>query len=876
MKRQRNVYPELAKVLSKGHRRHIRVASVRPDPPTAAEQATLRAAADAGRISQPVLVHRVANISASTMVVSNASHVADFLTAEDFLGVDNSPEMHAALVASGILAPALLASAPSSVRKSVKAARIKHASSVPMYRSIIMKAITVIDLFCARQPLTVLWKSQRETVHFMTTQEHQRALGSGGGILADEMGQGKTLGTLAFVLERLKDLCRREGKPYGKPTLIVVPKTLMQQWRHEIVQHFPPRTFSLLILSEAQNTDVEAEQILRKYNVVLTTYPTVVSAYKNTLMGATRRTNYSMLYKVTWERVIADEGHLFSNSDTCRFAAMCALPAHHRWIITGTPVLNDVHNVRAELQFIGVSPDYLPEIGSARSERVSGTIAAVKSTERLRTWHAEQTNFEYLLRIREVLRHVMLRRRDTREKFSRSVLIEQFETRAELDLYRHYEQHFRDTCLKLQKRSTETTSSGTTENVRDNEEDEYAYTGDEEEPTRGPLEEGELVDPLPTSVTRSALPPKRPVDMITVDILRLRQTCASAETIGNLNLPPHLLLDAGFDEVRRRVANTQIRVSAHAPASHVRHGVPSLSYLSAVVLLTRCAPILPMERQQPNADISWLYNQVPLATWNTLVPTRSHVVLLGDMLSHVRMRILPYFGTKVRMFVRYFKNVVPQDDKYIIFSEWVKVLKNIQHAFEHIGDRCLMLTGGQPTGDRDATLRLFEASNVARVMLVSMNIGSYGLNIPCANHASHAARWWSPHTEDQAEARILRPDQEKHCHFYNIIMAGTVEEDVMRMANEKQYIARLLLENDDKTLAFIAQMQQRFAKNDMVIDTDSATRLNNKIEDPATDFMDALSTLFGADATKGKTPGINAISRLVSKIMLTTATTTDL
>lgn len=858
-------YPALTKALGKSRAKRARVAAVRPDPPTAAEQAAERAAADAARKALPLLMHRVANLSANTMVVPNASHAADFITAENYLGVEDSPEMRAALDASGILESSTFSRRP--------AGHVPHA---PVYKALNVRASTVVEAFCALRPTTPLWESQHETVCFMRDQERRRALGSGGGIIADEMGKGKSLATLAFVLDRIQEHCRHEARPFGKPTLIVVPKTLLKQWSQEIARHFPPRTFSMLVLSESQNADFSADELVRNYTVVLTTYPTVVSAYKSLQPSATRRTNYGVLYKVTWERVIADEGHLFSNSDTCRFEAMCALRSHHRWVITGTPVLNDVHNVRAELQFIGVAPGFLPEIGSARNERVSGTIAAVKSTERLRSWQAEQANFEYLLRIREVLGQVMLRRRDTRERATRSVLIEQFETRAELDLYRHYEQHFRNTCLKLQRRSAEASAAGDEE--ADNDDDDDA--DDAGEAGQVPLEDGEIADTSETPVRKQA------VDMITVDILRLRQTCASVETIGNIDLPPHILLDAGFDEARCAIVNGQARVAAHALLHHVRQGVLSLSYMAAAALLTRCAPVLPMERQQPQDDVNWVHALVSTEKWNALVPNRSHVARLTEMLAHVRARILPSFGTKVRMFVRYFKQQVPSDDKYIIFSEWVKVLNNIQRAFEHVGERCLMLTGGQATGERDAALRRFASDSRARVMLISMNIGSYGLNIPCANHVSHAARWWSPHTEDQAEARILRPDQLKMAHFYNIIMAGTVEEDVMRMANEKQYIARLLLENDDKTLAFIAQMRKRFENNSGVAtngETPDTSGNTPTIDDPAEAFMDALSTLFGEDAaaaapmvsdiTTGTILGkrqANGISRLVSNVLFKT------
>jgi SNF2 family DNA or RNA helicase len=47
-----------------------------------------------------------------------------------------------------------------------------------------------------------------------------------GGVLADEMGLGKTVQTIATVL----------GNPQPNPTLLIVPKSLLSQWKEQIEQ----------------------------------------------------------------------------------------------------------------------------------------------------------------------------------------------------------------------------------------------------------------------------------------------------------------------------------------------------------------------------------------------------------------------------------------------------------------------------------------------------------------------------------------------------------------------------------------------------------------------------------------------------------------
>jgi DNA repair protein RAD16 len=84
-----------------------------------------------------------------------------------------------------------------------------------------------------------------------------------GGILADEMGMGKTIQTIALLL-----LAR---KP--EPTLIVCPAVAIMQWRDEIERHTRPGALSVVIYHGANKGKV-VEQF-DDFNVVLTTYATV-------------------------------------------------------------------------------------------------------------------------------------------------------------------------------------------------------------------------------------------------------------------------------------------------------------------------------------------------------------------------------------------------------------------------------------------------------------------------------------------------------------------------------------------------------------------------------------------------------------------------
>lgn len=184
---------------------------------------------------------------------------------------------------------------------------------------------------------TSLRPHQRQFVEFVRqrTQEGVRSIG-----LFDEMGLGKTLSALSACRVMDKGYTRR-GSSAG--TLIVAPKSLMNQWKSEIEAHLQGGCdTSGIHLWYGQQRETEHSK-LSQYEFVVTTYDVVRCTMRHidegdeddaSQQGASNPSGGSAcdgtLGRVHWRRIILDECHIVRNRNTKVMRALCRMSSEFK------------------------------------------------------------------------------------------------------------------------------------------------------------------------------------------------------------------------------------------------------------------------------------------------------------------------------------------------------------------------------------------------------------------------------------------------------------------------------------------------------------------------------------------------------------------
>ncbi|MBF0492625.1 MAG: DEAD/DEAH box helicase [Deltaproteobacteria bacterium] len=156
-----------------------------------------------------------------------------------------------------------------------------------------------------------------------------------GGCLADDMGLGKTLQVIAF-LSGLK----KENEKSKIPNLIVVPASLLANWKSE-VQRFAPH-LKVLIAHPSEISSLELNRMnaetLQAYDIILLSYA-----------GLTR---FAWAKTITWGVLVLDEAQAIKNPGSLQTKAAKELKSSIRLALTGTPLENSLTDLWSLFDFI--------------------------------------------------------------------------------------------------------------------------------------------------------------------------------------------------------------------------------------------------------------------------------------------------------------------------------------------------------------------------------------------------------------------------------------------------------------------------------------------------------------------------------------------
>ncbi|XP_075251310.1 uncharacterized protein LOC142343708 isoform X2 [Convolutriloba macropyga] len=168
------------------------------------------------------------------------------------------------------------------------------------------------------------------------------------GILADDLGLGKTLMCICILAEQMCTYIKSKKWSSPKRSLVVCPKSLIHHWVQEIKTFCPSLNVKCV---EKRREFVELDNFC-PYVVIITSYSIV-------------RSECDVISKQEYDYIILDEGHVIKNRLCKMFQSVMQLKGEHRLVLTGTPIQNSVCELWTLFEFL--VPSYLGSIEQFKS-----------------------------------------------------------------------------------------------------------------------------------------------------------------------------------------------------------------------------------------------------------------------------------------------------------------------------------------------------------------------------------------------------------------------------------------------------------------------------------------------------------------------------
>jgi E3 ubiquitin-protein ligase SHPRH len=231
-----------------------------------------------------------------------------------------------------------------------------------------------------------------------------------GGILAEEMGLGKTVELIALISSHTTDIHNvrifddrsQSTVTASKSTLIITPNSILEQWKNEISNHAPHlkvieyNGLPAAHASEKKHITASLENLLQ-YDVVLTTYHVLAREIHyagkkpdRELRGekkyAARR---SPLTEIQWWRVCLDEAQMIESGVSQAATVARLIPRVNAWAVSGTPLKKDVQDLHGLLIFLRFEPYasskvFWQRIDKSTFRQIFGRIALRHTKDKIR------------------------------------------------------------------------------------------------------------------------------------------------------------------------------------------------------------------------------------------------------------------------------------------------------------------------------------------------------------------------------------------------------------------------------------------------------------------------------------------------------------
>jgi len=165
-------------------------------------------------------------------------------------------------------------------------------------------------------------------------------------------------------------------------------------------------------------------------------------------------------------------------------------------------------------------------------------------------------------------------------------------------------------------------------------------------------------------------------------------------------------------------------------------------------------------------------------------------------------KLLEYDCGKLQKLDELLKELYKGNHRVLIFTQMSKMLDILEIFLSMHNYKYLRLDGTTKIERRQQLIEKFNTDKRIFVFILSTRSGGVGINLTGANTVIFYDSDWNPAMDMQAQDRCHRIGQTKNVTIYRLITKHTIEENILKKANQKRLLDDLVIQGGAFTTEF--------------------------------------------------------------------------
>ncbi|CAK9140298.1 unnamed protein product [Ilex paraguariensis] len=169
-------------------------------------------------------------------------------------------------------------------------------------------------------------------------------------------------------------------------------------------------------------------------------------------------------------------------------------------------------------------------------------------------------------------------------------------------------------------------------------------------------------------------------------------------------------------------------------------------------------------------------------------------------------RLIQFDCGKLQELAILLRRLKSEGHRALIFTQMTKMLDILEAFINLYGYTYMRLDGSTQPEERQTLMQRFNTNPKIFLFILSTRSGGVGINLVGADTVIFYDSDWNPAMDQQAQDRCHRIGQTREVHIYRLISESTIEENILKKANQKRALDDLVIQSGGYNTEFFKKL----------------------------------------------------------------------